>query len=1171
MRTQLNNIRTILLLALFFFSVSSYASNITLSLPQMTVKKAMSKVEKAANVHFFYSNHLEGLNNSVTLRVNNVSLAECLNELFKDTNIGYTLEDNNVVALHQQYNKTQPKSQTPNRKTMHIIGTVTDDNGDPLIGASVIIKGSATGVITDVDGNFDLETTSSTGVLLKISYVGFDDFETRIINTAPLKVVMKENSEQISEVVVVGYGSQKKVNLTGAVSVVDAKRLTGRPSINSATALQGVDPSLNVKMSTGGPNSPFSVDIRGVASINGGSPLILVDGVEMNLSRVNANDIASVSILKDASAAAIYGAKASSGVVLITTKSGTNNSKPSVSFDIKSGWKAPTTSTDYITSGFWSVFINDLFMKEHAGYGFTTYDESDYAELWMRLDQNKETAERPWTVVQNDGSYKYYANFDWYNHYFRKNRPMQDYDVTIKGGSERVNYFVSGRIYDENGMIRQNNDKYRSVSSRAKLNIKITDWLKYGVNASYFNSKYNYPGGNDLNYLFKGSALHSLAYIPSLNPDGTSVYMNKYSYNGNITVGSGLNAILNYGKHFNNELNRELIIKNDVEINLLKDWTVNADYSYLFRNYEFEARRTPVPYSQSEGVISYIDPATATLVRDQYSQRQSRTTNEIYNIYTTYAPSFGDNHFKLMLGMNNETYHQKSLKAERYDLLSIDLSSFNLATGEIPTLTEDRYNSVTRGYFGRINYDYAGRYLFEASGRYDGSSRFAKAHRWGFFPSTSLGWRISEEKFFHPLRKWWDNAKLRFSAGSLGNQQVNYYSYIETINTALKNGSISLDGNSQMSYATESDPVAANLTWEKVITYNLGLDLSFLKSRLNVSADVYVRYTKDMLTNGASLPAVYGASVPKMNAADMRTRGWEMSVNWNDRTTLWGKTLEYTVGVGIGDYKSVITKFDNPTKLLSDYYEGMVLGEIWGYRIGGLFQSDEEASKYDVDQTLVNQDIKVSGPNKGLHAGDMKYLDLDGDKVISIGDNTANHPGDRVVIGNSLPRYNYNFHFSLGYRGFDLSAFFQGIGRCNWYPATEATTFWGPYSRPYQAFIPKDFMKNVWSEDNLNSYFPRYRGYEALGGHNQLGSANDRYLQNLAYLRLKNLTFGYTIPVLQKWVSQIRVYFSGENLFYLSPFHKHCNTIDPEVAMSTNTGNNYGFSKSFTFGLNIDF
>ena len=1160
---------------------SLHAQRVTLTLPKMTLRAALPYVEKAAGVHFFYSGNLDGLNKTVQLNVKNASLDRCLNQLLKGTGIGYTLEANNVVALHAA--KATPSPRTafrPGGKTEGglffsgessgglVTGVVTDTQGEPLTGATVKVKGTGAGVATDLDGNFRLDGVSH-GQLIEVSYVGFETVEVRYAGK-PLNIRLKENTELLKEVVVVGYGTQKKVNLTGAVSVVDSKQLTGRPSINSATALQGADPSLNIKMGTGGPNSTYSIDIRGVASINGGSPLILVDGVEMNLSRLNANDIESVSILKDASAAAIYGAKASSGVVLITTKSGAADAKPTVTFDLKTGWKAPTTSTDFITQGYWSVFINDLFLNEHAGFGFTTYDESDYAELWMRLGQHAETAERPWAVVQGDGSYKYYANFDWYNHYFKRNRPMNDYNVSVKGGSERVSYFVSGRFYDEDGMIRQNNDKFQSYSTRAKMNIKVTDWLKYGVNMSFFNSRYTYPGGNDLQYTFRGTALHSLAYIPSTNPDGTSVYLNRYNYNGNVAVGNGLNAVLNYGKHFNNELNREWVVKNDVELRLLKDWTVNADHSYLFRNYEFEARRVPVPYSATAGVVSYIDPANASVTRDQYSQRHTRTTNQIYNIYTTYSPTFGEHHLKLMLGLNGESYRSRSLKAERYELLSTELSSFNIATGEIPTLIEDRYNSETRGYFGRLNYDYAGRYLFEASGRYDGSSRFHRDHRWGFFPSASLGWRISEEPFFKPLRRFWDNAKLRLSVGSLGNQQVSYYAYIQSIDTARKNSGVTLDGITQLDYASESDPVADNLTWEKVITYNAGLDLSFFGSRLNTTFDIYTRYTRDMLTNGASLPAVYGAAVPKMNAADMRTRGWELSVSWNDKVALFGRPLSYTVGAGIGDYRSKITKFDNPTKRLSDYYEGMTLGQIWGYHVSGLFATDEEAAAWPIDQTIVNQDIQVSGPHKGLHAGDMRYEDLDGDGVIGIGENTADNPGDRRVIGNSLPRYNYNFRLALEYRGFDLSAFFQGVGRCNWYPATEATTFWGPYSRPYQAFIHKDFMNDVWSEDNPDAYFPRYRGYEALGSGNQLGPVNDRYLQNLAYLRLKNLTVGYTLPLLKRWVSQIRVYFSGENLFYLSPFTKHCKTIDPEVAISTSTGINYGFSKSFTFGLNVE-
>lgn len=1169
-----NQLRHILVLVLLAFGCIAMTANITVEFSSIPLRKAMVEVEKASGLKFFYKSSLEGLDVPVSLKVENEPEKKVLDKLFSNTDLAYTQESGGIVVV---FPKAAPLSQDEitkiasgkKAKTFAVNGVVYDEFNEPVIGATVMVKGTSVGVATDFDGKYALNSVKE-GDIIEISYIGCSPVQVKVKQAGQYDVTMKESSTALSEVVVVGYGTQKKVNLTGAVSVVKSEDITGRPTGTAASALQGADPSMNLTFGSGGPNAGYSIDIRGTASINGGSPLVLVDGVEMSLSRVNANDIESVSILKDASAAAIYGAKASSGVVLITTKNG-KNEKTKVSIDIKAGWKAPTTNTDFITSGFWSVYINDMFMYEHGGYNFTTYDEYDYAELWMRLGQNTESAERPWAVVQNDKSYKYYANYDWYNHYFKTSRPMQDYNVSITGGNEKVKYYISGRAYMEDGMIRQNNDKMKNYSLRSKIDVNITDWLKYGVNVSYFDSKYNYPGGNDLQYLFKGTALHSLAYIPSTNPDGTSVYANKYNYNGSVSVGNGLNAVLNQGKHFNNEKNHELMVKNDFEIKLMKDWTVTADYSYLFRNYEFESRRVPVPYSDIEGQISWIDPGTATLARDQYSQRQTRITKQGYNVFTTYSPSFGSHNVKVMLGTNGEFFKQRSLKATRLDLLSTELSSFNLATGEVSELVEDIYNATTRGYFGRFNYDYEGKYLAEFSGRYDGSSRFHKDHRWGFFPSGSLGWRMSEEKFWEPLRDWWSNAKLRASVGSLGNQQVGYYDYIQTIDTSLKNTGITLDGQTQMPYATEDSPVAGDLTWETVLTYDLGLDLSFLKNRLNFTGDVYIRDTKDMLTNGASLPSVYGASVPKSNSADLRTKGWEIALNWTDDVQFLSKNMRYSLGFGIGDYKAEITKFDNPTKLLSDYYEGMQLGEIWGYHIEGLFQSDEEAAAYTVDQSLVNGDIIVAGPSKGLHGGDMIYSDLDGDGVISIGENTVDNPGDRKIIGNSLPRYNYNFRASAEWNGFDFSVFFQGVGKRDWYPNYEATTFWGPYSRPYQSFIEKDFLDNVWTEDNKGAYFPRWRGYEALGSQNQLGSNNDRYLQDLSYLRLKNLTIGYTLPVLKKYVSEIRVYFSGENLAYWSPFKKYCKSIDPETAASIKTGVNYGFAKTYTFGLNVTF
>ncbi len=1150
------------------WSLSAQA-NISISLSSVPLKKAISEIEKVSELRFFYNADFAAINTPVSISVKDCTETEFLDKLFTGTGITYTISKDNVVTLHIKKENDADKTQN-NLRSIKVTGIVSDEDGEPLMGAVLRTKEGNQSTTTALDGSFTLDSVNPDD---KIEVTFFGYAPQVFVPKADVSndIRMSTSTMNLDEVVVVGYGTQKKANLTGAVSVIKSDDITGRPTSTAASALQGADPSMNITFGSGGPNAGYSIDIRGVASINGGSPLILVDGCEMNLSRINANDIESVSILKDASAAAIYGAKASSGVVLITTKSGKNNDQPRVTFDVKAGWKAPTASTDFITSGYWGAYINDMFLYEHAGFGFTTYTDADYAELWMRTGQNVESAERPWAVVQPDGSYKYYANFDWYNHYFKTTRPTQDYNVSITGGTEKVNYYISGRIYTEDGMIRQNNDKMKSYALRSKINVNITDWLKYGINMSYFESEYNYPGGNDLNYTFRGSALHSLPYIPSTNPDGTSVYTNKYNYNGSIMVGNGLNAILNYGKHKNVEKNREFMMKNDVVLSLTKDWTINADFGYVFRNYEAENRRVSVPYSDIAGVVSYIDPATTSLSRNQYAQRHTRISQTTYNAYTTYAPKFGEHSLTIMAGTNGEIYSHRSLKAARYDLLSNELNSFNLATGEIPELVEDVYKSHTIGFFGRVNYDYAGKYLFEASGRYDGSSRFHKDHRWGFFPSASLGWRMSQENFWDDVRQWWNDSKLRISIGSLGNQQVGYYDYIQTIDTQKTNTAITLNGISALPYATESSPVAGDLTWEKVTTYNVGLDMAFLNNRLTFTGDAYIRDTKDMLTNGAQLSAVYGASVPKSNCANMRTRGWEIGLSWTDNVSVFDSNMRYSVSAGVGDYVSKITKFDNPTKLLSNYYEGMTLGEIWGFHVPGLFASDEDAAAYQVDQTLVNSDIQSSGPHKGLHAGDLMYADLDGDNKISIGSNTVDNPGDRKVIGNRLPRYNYNFRVSAEWKGFDLSVFFQGIGRRDWYPNVEATTFWGPYSRPYQAFIEKGFMDNVWTEDNPDAYFPRYRGYEALGTANQLGQANDRYIQNLSYLRLKNLTIGYTLPHFVKFINEARVYFSGENLFYWSPFKKYCKSIDPETAASVNTGVNYGFAKTFMFGLNVTF
>ena len=1062
--------------------------------------------------------------------------------------------------------------------TRPIKGVVIDKMTDePIIGASIAVKGTATGTITDFDGQFTIE--AATGQYLQISYIGYESYEQRVAaNNDMYRITLAEATSELDEVVVVGYGSQKKVNLTGAVSVIDQKDIVGRPTPNMATALQGIDPALNLTMSAGGPGAGYEFNIRGVASINNSSttkPLVLVDGVEMDLARVNSNDIESVSILKDASAAAIYGSKAAAGVILVTTKSGKEGLAPQVTVDVKAGWKAPTTEHDFITQGFWSAYISDIFMLQHTKTAMTTYTDADYAELWMRINDETENSERPWVVTQNDGTYKYYANFDWYDQLYNSNRPMQDYNISLKGGNDRINYFISGRYFMEDGMYKQNTDRWHQITQRAKVNINIKPWLHYGVNFSFFSSKYTYPGTESSRELFRVGSLHAMAYIPATNPDGSAVYLNPWIYSGMGTVGDGMSALLLNGKHKNENINREMVVQNTLTFDITKQLTLNADYSFKWRLKEISNRSVKVPYSSKEGTTDYIDNFRSV---DSYHQQLARYQTHNYNVYLRWAPTWDRHSLTVTAGYNGEMYRYHSLEAERLDLMTEDLSSFNFAKGEVTELSESIKTYATNGFFARVNYNWAERYLFELSVRADASSRFAPGYRWAVTPGGSFGWRMSEEPFWEDISDWWTNAKIRLSAGQLANQMTGYYDYIQSVSAdGVFDQEITLNGSSVLTYATEADPNAGTLTWEKMTTYDAGLDLAWLNNRLTFTGDIYMRNTEGMLNTGTALPSVYGATDPKQNSANMSTKGWELSILWRDKHKVAGKIFNYEIGGGVGNYKTVITKYNNPEKLLSTYYEGQVLGEIWGYEIDGLFGSWDEVNDYLTTVNPIESEVytdimkEVNSAAPGLHPGDVRYVDLDGDGKITSGNSTVDNPGDRRVIGNKLPRYNYNFHVSADWYGIDFSLYFQGVGRRDWYPNTESTTFWGPYSRPYQGFMETTFMNNVWSEDNPDAYFPRYRAYEALGEANSLGPANTRYMQNIGYLRLKNVTIGYTLPCWKKVFSDFRIYFSAENPWYWSPLKKYTRSIDPESANASSQAITYGFAKSFTFGITATF
>lgn len=1161
-----------LLALLLSGSLAIAAQSVNQGRSEMPLREAFEKIEAATRYKIAYSPSDIDADRAVSVPRTRGDAMEVLRAVVASAGLRLEVDGDYVTISPQAAEQRQEGGQDVG-KTRTVTGKVSDERGEPVIGAAVMVRGTATGTVTDMDGNFTLADVASDAEIT-ISFIGFENQTFRASDPALATVVLREDSEALSEVVVVGYGTQKRANLTGAVSTIGADDINNRPVTAAAGALQGMDPAVNLTFNTGSLDSDYSVDIRGVASINGGTPLILADGMEVSLNQINPNDIESISILKDASASSIYGAKASSGVILITTKRGKDmQGKATVAYTGRVGWKKSTTSTDFITTGYDYVSLVNRFYESYQGRQWLSYDDEGMQTLLDRRGDTTENPSRPWVTTDAQGRYMYYANFDWYNYLFRQTRPEHEHNVSITGGNDRVNYFVSGRILDQDGIFKIYHDKYRNYSFRGKLSARLNKMLSYVGNVNFNTTEYKYAGFRN-----EQQTLYFLSYnlFPSVtprNPDGTIVqYINQMT--GNSPLGGGHAGFLTANEARNKRTNKDLVLTNQVDISPIDGLTITASYAYKDRNRTRNHRNMPFDYSRREGVTTTFTSGT---IRDYYQEIHLNVRDHNLNIYGTYAHTWGGAHnFKAVAGVQYEDYRSSELDVLKYNLLSKQLSSMSVATGE--TVTSQEINAWrTLGYFGRVNYDWRGRYLLEVSGRADGTSRFARNDRWGFFPSASAGWRVSDEGFFESLRGFWDNAKVRFSVGSLGNQQVGTYAYFDEVSTD-NTMSYTFDGAQQAYYASVSDPKSANLTWETITTYNFGLDLAFLQNRLTVVGDYFIRYTRDMLTHSLTLPATFGAATPEGNSADLRTNGWELSVGWHDTLTLGGRPFRYNATATIGDYTSTITKFYNPNKLISDYYEGMRLGDIWGYKVGGLFASDAEAAAYQasVDDRAVNNRVYSSRTDAYLRAGDVMFLDLDGDGVISEGSGTVDDPGDRRIIGNRLPRYSYSLRLGADWLGIDFSIFFQGVGRQNWYPTQYSYTFWGPYSLPSASFIPKDFESMCWSEENTGAYFPRQRGNQAYSA-GALNVVNDRYLQNAAYLRLKNVSVGYTLPLPNNAaVQKVRVYFAGENLHYWSPMKKHTKTVDPELVNSTSTYNSrsgvgYGFSKSFSCGLDITF
>ena len=1042
-------------------------------------------------------------------------------------------------------------------------GVVKDALGEAVIGASVVVKGTTNGTITDFDGNFSISNVKK-GDIIQISFVGYQTQEIAW-NGQALNVVLKDDAQALEEVVVVGYGTQKKVNLTGAVAAIDGDVLESRPITNIGQGLQGVVPNLNVSVS-GAPGQGSTFNVRGNTSINGGSPLVLVDNVQMDPNLVNPEDIASISVLKDAASAAIYGARAAYGVILITTKTGKKDSKPQISLNASGYWSSPATemhnigTMDYLT-------MRDIAYKNGGGAGSLASQKLwDYAKAYAN-GTYKYTEFFDESVDTNN--WIYCGSTDWFNELYKTNFSQQ-YNVSLNGGNENTTYYASVGFADQKGILAMSDDTYKKFNVNLNISSQVTKWMKFTAKVMHTYSKEQHPTGsgnsgissyggmlkNDLSPLMPVYHSHTGRLVreagaPAINdPELGITTLGGLKYveeNALYHAGQGGNtnpfSVAQLGGQAGTKKN-DLWVSGALQLTPFEGLVINADYTWNFYNRGIQAvSKNYYEMRAVTGTETYY-PWTNPSYTDYENDEDYYTA---LNLFAEYSKQlWGKHNFKVMVGYNQEYKHNKYFYAERTKLISTSIPDLDNATGDKYLGSSEGHWGV-QGYFARFNYNYDDRYLFEFNGRYDGSSKFPKGDRFAFFPSFSVAWRASQEKFWEPINEWWNDLKIRASYGSLGNQAVSgNFPYLATYGTT-SSLSYMLGNQRPLVVNPYGTLVASSLTWETVNQMNIGVDFGFFNNRLTGSFDYYVRNTEDMLSPANELPSVLGAKLGKVNDASMRTKGWELSLGWQDRLE---NGFNYWAKLALSDYQSEITAYSgNKSQKFNDWYVGKKFGELWGMTSYGLFQTQEEVDAYVQQHGFGGQTWKP---------GDVKYEDINGDGKVAWGTETITSTDtDKSLIGNDTPRYQFGITLGAEYKNFDLEVFFQGVGKRDYMPG--GAQFWGFTS---QWDVPYTTALDYWTEDNRDAYFPRPNWNNGVNR-----EMSTRYLQDASYMRLKNITLGYNVPqnfLKKAGLSKLRLYVTGENLFTWTDL---ISSFDPE------TLNNmaYPITKKVSVGLNLTF
>lgn len=1079
---------------------------------------------------------------------------------------------------------------TEQLQTQTVSGLVVDASGEPVIGASVIEKGTTNGIVTDIDGKFTLSVKP--GATLQISYVGYQTQEVKANKT--MKIVLKEDSELLSEVVVVGYGSQKKGNLTGAVATVDVgKTLESRPIADVGRGLQGTTPGLSITLPDAEIGSDPTIKIRGqYASINGSAtPLILLDNVEIpSITLVNPDDIESISVLKDAAASSIYGAKAAFGVVLITTKKGAKSETVNVSYSGNFSWQ--NVAKDYNMGGIEGMEYTVDAMK-NQGYtsvgAFYKVTEEGLAKAkeWEQkyggtLGVNDPTVYgRDW-YVNAAGDKVGLRSYNAYDYMIRDWAPTQSHNISVNGKSGKTTYNVGLGYLDQSGMNKAaKEDNFKRYNASVKLSTQFNKYITLNAGAIYSKRIKSYPyttqaAYDPYYYLYRWSTYYPLGY----DENGNELRSPVSEFNQANTAKLETNYTnINLGFH----------------LDLTDKWTVDFDYTHanqetnwLRPGQRFTAADTwisPIKRTDANGNAVYVNSdgqvvnaGTAGAMQaydlknwtytsigaapDNINRRSTNAQRNTINAYTTYDLDLGElNKFKFMLGMNRVSYVKEYHQSQKKELLDFDNVQFGNAAGE-QTVEGSKEWEAQLGFFGRINYNLMDKYLIEANLRYDGTSKFPTNMQWRWFPSFSAGWRVSEEAFMQWAKPALSTLKLRASWGIIGDQTVSNTLYIANLGSITQSSWLDESGN-KVNYVYSPTAVAKDITWQDIATLDIGVDARFFNGELGFTFDWYQRDTKNMIVPSEGIPYAYGTAAPSGNYGNLRTKGWEISLDYNHR---FSNGLGINAMFTLSDAITKVTEYGSTTSI-DDWYNGKTYGEIWGYRTDRLYQKDDFV--YGADGKLVTVVLTAENGDKNdgktvyqlkgdnpvyqgylqsgsfkYQPGDVKFKDLDGDGQITDGTRSVNDHGDLEVIGNTTPRFEYGLRLGADYKGFDLSVFLQGVGKRD---------MWGSSSTTLAGFntadgaIAKRFATDYWTENNTNAFYPR--------AWNMAGSVNaynmyrqDRYLLDMSYLRIKNITFGYTLPVnitKKAWIQKARFYLSMEN--FVTFDHLDGTPVDPEA------------------------